>query len=85
MDILLLGNKTIFKLKLPLRVEGSFFLVDPITGENLFIVEANGNNWVIFSSSEAKLIDKTNTIVEKTIFSPSDDNSSAVWSVSIST
>ena len=66
MNVLLLGNKTIHKLKLPSRVEGSFFLTDPITGEKIIIIESLNGRWNLYSSSDAVIVDKNNTLVEKT-------------------
>ena len=72
MKILLLGNKSIHELKLPSRVEGSFFFPEPITNENLFIVEALNNKWVIFSSSDAIIKDMNNNIIKKDIIGDND-------------
>lgn len=55
MDIILLGNKTIHKLRLPSKIEGSFFLTDPITNENLLNIDAVDNNWVLFANSETEI------------------------------
>ena len=66
MDIVLLGNKTIYTLKLPSRIEGSFFLIDPITQDNLIVVEANGPTWGIHSSSDAKILQLDGTEIKET-------------------
>ena len=57
MEIILLGNKTIHKLKLPSKIEGSFFLKEPITNENLLNIDAIDNNWVLFSNEDTKIRD----------------------------
>ena len=41
MNLILIGNQTLHKLKLPTNVEGSFSLTDPITGEILLNVDAD--------------------------------------------
>ena len=72
MNVLLLGNKSIHTLKLPSRVEGCFFFSEPLTNENLFIVEALSNKWVIYSSSDAIIRDKKNNVIEKSIISDNE-------------
>ena len=41
-------------------------MTDPITQENLIVVEANNNSWAIHSSSEAKILRLDNTEIEST-------------------
>ena len=64
MDIVLLGNKTIYTLNLPSRIEGSYFLTDPISQENLLVVEADNGQWSIHPSSDVKLYKIDNTEIE---------------------
>ena len=63
MEIILLGSKSIHKLKLPSKIEGSFFLKDPITDENLLNIDAVDNNWVLFSNSETLIKDSVGNFV----------------------
>ena len=72
MNVLLLGNKTINITKLPMKIEGSFFLNDPITGKPLLLIESTENGWKAFSSSSAVIVSKNNTIIEQTIIKNGD-------------
>lgn len=72
MEAWLLGNKTISKLKLPSKIEGSFFLVDPVTNENLVNIEAYESQWIIKSNGDIKVIDKHSQIIDKEIIRVDD-------------
>lgn len=72
MEAILLGNKTISKLKLPSKIEGSFFLEDPTVGENLINIEAENSQWILKSNSEIRILDKHNQIVNKVIIRADD-------------
>ena len=66
MNLILIGNQTLHKLKLPTNVEGSFSLTDPITGEILLNVDADNNKWMLVSNSDVNVYDKYNQQIFKT-------------------
>ena len=72
MDIVLLGNKSIYTLNLPSRIEGSFFLTDPTTQENLIVIEASAQGWEIHASSDSKILSLDNTEINSTVINPGD-------------
>ena len=72
MEAILLGNKTISKLKLPSKIEGSFFLKDPIFDENLINIEAENSQWILKGNKEIKIFDKHNNSMEKAEIKPDD-------------
>ena len=71
-EAILLGNKTLSKLKLPSKIEGSFFLEDPTVGENLINIEAENSQWILKSNSEIRILDKHNQLVDKVIVREDD-------------
>ena len=72
MIVLLIGNKTLYKMKLPANVEGSFVLSDPKTKSNLLNIDAENNNWVLCDNPNITIKDKHNQIVRKTIVKNDD-------------
>jgi len=65
MEIVMLGNKTISKLRLPAKVEGSFFLKDPLNDENLLNIDAINGEWCLLGNSKIEILDKSNTAISK--------------------
>ena len=63
MNVILIGNKTLHKLKLPSQVEGSFFLTDPNDTDNLLSVDADNNGWLVKANEETKIIDLGNNFL----------------------
>ena len=55
MKIAILGQK-IFYFKLPPKIDGSFLLPDGVSSESLVNIEAMGNQWVMGSNDETKII-----------------------------
>ncbi len=67
MNIILYGNKSLHKLKLPSTVEGSFFLHDPITKNILLNFEAFDDSWVLKTNDEVKVYDCNNNQINHTV------------------
>ena len=65
MNILLIGNKTLHKLKLPSKVEGSFFLTDPTDNENLLNFDADNDSWIINTNEQTKIKDLNNNPIPR--------------------
>ncbi len=65
MIVLLIGNKTLYKMKLPANIEGSFVLSDPKTKNNLINIDAENGSWVLCDNSSVKLYTRSNERVSK--------------------
>lgn len=72
MNILLIGNKTLHKLKLPSKIEGSFFLTDPVDNTNLLSFDAENDNWIINTNEETKIKDLADNPVKRVCLKNND-------------
>ncbi len=72
MNVILLGNRVLRKLKLPAKVEGSFFLTHPVTDENLVNIDASNNEWIIHGNELVQLSDIHGNLLSSAVVKPNE-------------
>ena len=71
MKLILLNDNKFFELILPSKIDGSFWLTDEITNNNIINIEAQDEKWVMKQNSDTKII-ASNVYVESVEICPNN-------------